>query len=192
MQEDNCALLGWCNSPFHDHEEETPLPELAKLLDTDDPAFGDIARVLVDMSTAGVEPTAESVQIAIKLGRLYHSAGQPTAVPQDAAEGLWHEVVYYMRFGNLIKIGTTGQLYTRVRRLKPDKLLAAEPGSYDLEAKRHREFARFRAEGEHFYPAPPLLQHIRRVQAQYKPRVPKRSAKAGSTPVVAKLGEQLF
>ena len=192
MQEDNCALLGWCNNPFHDHEGNTGLPELAELLDVSDPAFDSITKVLVDMGAAGVKLTAESVQIAIKLGKLYHSASQPAAIPQEAAEGLWHEVVYYMRFGNLIKIGTTGQLYNRMRSLKPDELMAAEPGSYDLEAKRHREFARYRAEGEFFYPAPGLLRHIRSVQTRYKTKATRHARARQQGAPVAELGEHLF
>lgn len=189
MYEDICALLG-CNNPFHDHNPDAGLPELAKILDATDPAFERIATLLVDMQQAGISPTRETVAVAIKLGRLYHSA-EPAALPAEAYESLRHDVVYYMRFGNLIKIGTSGVLQTRVRVLKPDELLAIEPGSYPLETKRHRQFAGFRARGEFFYPAPVLMEHIKKIRTRHHAR--SRRAKApGSGHVVAKLGEHLF
>jgi hypothetical protein len=189
--EDSCALLG-CNNPFHDHAPAAGLPELAKLLDAADPAFERITALLVDMQRAGISPTRETVAVAIKLGRLYHSSAEPVPAPVEVYETLRHDVVYYMRFGNLIKIGTSGVLQTRVRVLKPDELLATEPGSYRLERKRHRQFSRYRAEGEFFYPAPELLEHIRKVKAQQRRPKPRAAAAPGSGQDLAKLGEHLF
>lgn len=191
MLEDSCALLG-CNNPFHDHTPDAGPPELAKLLDTTDPAFERIAALLVDMQRAGISPTRETVAVAIKLGRLYHSSTEPVPVPAEVYETMRHDVVYYMRFGNLIKIGTSGVLQTRVRVLKPDELLATEPGSYRLERKRHRQFARFRAEGEFFYPAPELLAHIRKVKVQRRTPKPRPTAAPVNEQDLAKLGEHLF
>lgn len=169
MEEDNCTLLGWCNVPWHDHEEASEAPPLAALVDTQDPAFELIAGALTEMNEAGVKLTADSVQIAVKLGQHRHRNAAPTpAVPPETAQGLRHDVVYYMRFGNRIKIGTSGVLYTRVQGLKPDEVLAAEPGSYDLEAQRHREFAPYRDHGEYFFPAPALLAHINKVRNRYR------------------------
>lgn len=57
-----------------------------------------------------------------------------------------HEpLVYYVLRGGLIKIGTTTQLRQRLVALKIDELLAVEPGSYDLERRRHAEFAEYHA-----------------------------------------------
>lgn len=50
-------------------------------------------------------------------------------------------VVYYARRGSLIKIGTTVKLRPRLLDLKIEELLAIEPGSYDLEKRRHEQFA---------------------------------------------------
>jgi hypothetical protein len=143
------------------------------------------------MRDAGIEPTPDSVRVAIKLGRLYHSAGKLPVPPASVADGMRSEVVYYMRFGNLIKIGTTGHLLARIRKLRPDELLAVEPGSYPLEKTRHREFARYQAEGEYFYPAPVLMGHIRKVRARHKPRSRRPKTPDGGQ-VLAKLGEHLF
>lgn len=168
MYEDICAQLGKCLNPLHDHGERIGAPGLSSLVDTTDPAFEAIARVLADMNAAGVKLTLASVDVAIRLGRLYQSKREQPAVPQQTAYGLRHEVVYYMRFGHLIKIGTTGLLGNRARELKPDEVLAAEPGSYDLESERHRQFGRFLAEGEYFFPAPALMAHIRKVRVRYR------------------------
>ena len=50
-------------------------------------------------------------------------------------------LVYYARRGDLIKIGTSIKLRQRMVTLKIDELLAVEPGSYNLEAQRHEQFA---------------------------------------------------
>ena len=50
-------------------------------------------------------------------------------------------VVYYIRFGDRIKIGTTGNLTGRLMTLPHDELLATEPGGIELEKQRHRQFA---------------------------------------------------
>ena len=74
-------------------------------------------------------------------------------------------VVYYIRFGDRIKIGTTSRLLARMRDLPKDELLVTEPGGRDLERQRHREFAAFRVTGEWFKAETPLLVHIARLRA---------------------------
>lgn len=49
-------------------------------------------------------------------------------------------VVYYMLFGRTIKIGATTNLRQRIRHLQPDRVLATEPGYFDLERKRQQQF----------------------------------------------------
>lgn len=77
-------------------------------------------------------------------------------------------VVYYMLIGEHIKIGTTGQLETRVSELRPDAVLATEPGSYEIERHRHAQFAHLRVPGlgsrsELFESGEELLEHIDRL-----------------------------
>ena len=69
--------------------------------------------------------------------------------------------VYYLRLNDLIKIGTTGNLKSRLSSYPPGcVLLATEPGSTETEAQRHAQFARYRVRGEWFRPGESLLAHI--------------------------------
>jgi hypothetical protein len=72
-------------------------------------------------------------------------------------------VVYYVRMGELIKIGTTTHLARRMQELyaaEHGALLATEPGGQSLEAERHRQFADERQHRELFNPSDRLLAHI--------------------------------
>lgn len=70
-------------------------------------------------------------------------------------------VVYYIRFGNRVKIGFTTSLRSRVMALPVDEVMAAEPGSYDIEAQRHKQFAADLAAGrEWFNPSGALMAHV--------------------------------
>ncbi len=73
------------------------------------------------------------------------------------AEGL----VYYIRINGQVKIGYTANLKQRSRNYPPgSELLAVEPGSKDLEAQRHRQFARDLARGREFQESATLTEHI--------------------------------
>lgn len=75
-------------------------------------------------------------------------------------------VVYYVRLGDHVKIGTTVNLTLRLRALYLDHdaslLLAVEPGGFELEQIRHEQFdaERVHANRELFNPSPRLLAHI--------------------------------
>jgi hypothetical protein len=75
-------------------------------------------------------------------------------------------VVYYARLGlNHIKIGTSNDLRRRMRELRvvnESNLLAAEPGGYATETKRHTQFKKWRynRRKEDFGEGPDLLKHI--------------------------------
>ena len=73
-------------------------------------------------------------------------------------------LVYYIRFADRIKIGTTSDIRRRMTAIPHDKLLATEPGDRHLEAIRHREFKHLRLTGEWFRAAPELLKHIASLQ----------------------------
>lgn len=87
--------------------------------------------------------------------RLPGVLGIPTIEPG------WY--VYYMRFGDRVKIGVTSNLPVRLEGIPNDELLTAELGSYELEKQRHREFAQHRVNGEWFRLGPELKQHIQSV-----------------------------
>lgn len=82
-----------------------------------------------------------------------------------------NRVVYYALIGRYIKIGTTAVLEKRMGELKTDALLATEPGWFDLEQHRHRQFSHLKARredgrigrSEYFEPGEDLLEHIDRL-----------------------------
>ncbi|WP_216698780.1 GIY-YIG nuclease family protein, partial [Arthrobacter sp. H41] len=76
------------------------------------------------------------------------------------------DVVYYIRFRNRIKIGTTANPRQRLARLWHDEVLAFEKGDRLVEHRRHLEFAAWRLDrSEWFLSAPTLEQHIDRLAA---------------------------
>lgn len=81
-------------------------------------------------------------------------------------------VVYYVRMGNHVKIGTTTNLEKRMQSFyldsDPDALLATEPGDVALERQRHVEFRaeRVYANRELFNPSRRLLAHIESLKAK--------------------------
>lgn len=107
------------------------------------------------------------------------NAGRPAKSDEivrlhSAAERIEHlrkdRVVYYMVIGPYIKIGTTEHLRKRMHDLAADALLATEPGWFDLERCRHRQFAHLRltelhGNSELFRPGDDLLEHIDRIAA---------------------------
>ena len=70
------------------------------------------------------------------------------------------EVVYYLRYRERIKIGTSRNPKQRLAAIWHEELLAVERGGRSLEQARHREFAHLREGGEWFTAAPELLAHI--------------------------------
>jgi hypothetical protein len=59
-------------------------------------------------------------------------------------------IVYFIQFGDRIKIGFTTDLPTRMRTLPHDKILALIPGAMSDERKLHRKFDDIRITGEWF------------------------------------------
>jgi hypothetical protein len=113
----------------------------------------------------------------VEMARLFGNA-EPVKVVQVATKG--PHVVYYA--GNpvtqLVKIGTSHDFRTRLGALRARfpgvKLLAVEPGHFDLEALRHRQFGHLRATGpgvqrEWFHKADDLMVHINEVWKAHGP-----------------------
>jgi hypothetical protein len=73
------------------------------------------------------------------------------------------DVVYYLRFAERIKIGTSSQPRQRLAAISHDEVLAFERGGRDVEQRRHREFADLREGGEWFTAAPRLWAHVQAV-----------------------------
>lgn len=146
---------------------------LMRLFDTTDPAWPSTAAVLREMADAGVEINEAAYEIATKVGAHRHRfamlkpegsrRGRP-AYHQMTLAGVGESIIYYIRRGNLIKIGTTTEPATRFRALMPDEILAFEPGSVAGEYLRHRQFGHLRCRGEYFRSAPEILEHARQLR----------------------------
>ncbi|GAA4195849.1 hypothetical protein GCM10022219_21570 [Microbacterium oryzae] len=69
------------------------------------------------------------------------------------------EVVYYLRYADRIKIGTSAHPRRRLAAIRHEELLAFERGGRALEQARHAEFADVREGGEWFTAVPALVAH---------------------------------
>lgn len=129
------------------------------------------------MELAGVVLDDRAVEIAVLLGQYKHRSAlerspvAPGDVPswqKGQKEGddrpRW---VYYIRRAMLIKIGTTVNLTTRFITLRPNEILAIEPGDERLERQRHKQFADLRHSGEYFHPGPALQEHVLAVRREH-------------------------
>ena len=141
------------------------------LIDMTDPAWPGVVAVLREFTEAGVELDEVTVAAAVKLGRQRGTtAAQRVAdASQNTLATAVGSIVYYIRRGNLIKIGTTTNPRKRFDVLMPDEILAVEPGGYSLETARHSQFdhLRMRPKGEYFRDEPELRQHIKDILAMY-------------------------
>lgn len=80
-----------------------------------------------------------------------------------------HEpIVYYMKMGDLVKIGTSVNIAGRLEALNPERLLAVEMGGYQIEAERHRQFAADRNHGEWFRATSELATHMSCVRTDFE------------------------
>ena len=70
------------------------------------------------------------------------------------------DVVYYIQFRDVIKIGTSRQLDTRLSLLPWEILHAVEPGDRIVERHRHRQFRLDHHLNEWFKPSRALKAHI--------------------------------
>lgn len=70
------------------------------------------------------------------------------------------DVVYYIRFDERVKIGTSRRPRQRLASIRHQELLAFERGGRALEQARHREFASVREGGEWFTYDDGLRTHV--------------------------------
>ncbi len=76
------------------------------------------------------------------------------------------DVVYYLRFRDRIKIGTTANPRQRLSRIWHDELLAFERGDRLVERRRHEQFAQWRRDGSEWFEASTeLTEHVDRLSA---------------------------
>jgi hypothetical protein len=143
---------------------------LIAMLDLDDPALPSIAVLLAEMEHAGVEIDEAAVKLGIQMGRhrwatRANQSDEKTSVVVEACTG---SIVYYVRRGSVLKIGTTKSPKQRFLNLMPDEILAYEPGSFQVERARHRQFSHLRIGGtEHFRIAADLVNWTAEVRGSY-------------------------
>jgi hypothetical protein len=76
------------------------------------------------------------------------------------------DVVYYLRFDDRIKIGTSSNPRSRLSNIVHDELLGFELGGRQLERRRHAQFASHRLDSSEWFAVhDALLRHIRAVTA---------------------------
>lgn len=87
-------------------------------------------------------------------------------LPDGSAATPRVDVVYYIRFRDQIKIGTSANPRSRLASLPHDEVLGFERGDRRLEQRRHAQFTGQRIPGtEWFHVHPELLEHIALVTA---------------------------
>lgn len=69
-------------------------------------------------------------------------------------------LVYFIRFGGLVKIGWTSDLDQRMKEVPNEEILGTVPGTMDDEKRCHIAFAHLRVKGEWFRPEPELMEFI--------------------------------
>ena len=79
------------------------------------------------------------------------------------------DVVYYLRWRDRIKIGTTANPRQRLAAITHEELLAFERGDRALEHDRHDEFAPLRLGGEWFAADDALVAHAARLRGDGDP-----------------------
>ncbi|QYF98466.1 GIY-YIG nuclease family protein [Microbacterium sp. PAMC21962] len=102
----------------------------------------------------------------------FEGTARLTAAEQDETHPIRQgrrpvHVVYYIRFGDRVKIGTTRNPHRRMTELPHDEILAFEPGGIHLEAMRHLQFRESCIRGtEWFHVTPELLAHAAEMRGE--------------------------
>jgi hypothetical protein len=155
-----------------------------------DPVTWPFMSVIREWQRAGIELTEELMAAALKLAHARLEDDRRKAAETLAAReregaaqaalatlkpGTFSDapgaVVYYIRRGKYVKIGTTTNLKQRMRDLMPDEVLAVEPGSYKLESDLHYAFRgiRLSPDREYFELTEELQAHIGAVIEKHGP-----------------------
>lgn len=79
------------------------------------------------------------------------------------------EVVYYLRYRDRVKIGTSAGPRRRLASIRHEELLAFECGGRTLERERHRQFAEIREGGEWFTFTAELREHTATLRGRGEP-----------------------
>lgn len=106
-----------------------------------------------------LHPTPESKEEWLSRAQQAGTEALMQAIVRPNTDG---HIVYYIRWADRIKIGTTSNLQQRLKALYHDEVLATEPGSTGRERERHAQFAHLLVDGqrEWFHDSPELREHI--------------------------------
>ncbi|MGW6872895.1 GIY-YIG nuclease family protein [Streptomyces xanthophaeus] len=155
-----------------------------KYIEPNDPAKLMILGVFREYEVGDIAVNDETAAMAVKLGRVRHQRNLEERAERASREAQGRReaetfrkllddnpdgIVYYVRRGNLLKIGTTAKYDARMRALRPDEVLAVEPGSYALEHQRHNEFdaSRWSRGSEYFHISDELRAHVVELRQQH-------------------------
>lgn len=87
-------------------------------------------------------------------------------VPDSEAPPIRVDVVYYLRFRDQIKIGTSANPRQRLASIRFDELLAFERGDRAVEQRRHAQFAQHRLDHSEWFAAnDALASHVAQLSA---------------------------
>lgn len=97
-------------------------------------------------------------------------AGVEPAPPRSARPpvGRHEPIVYYIRLGDLVKIGTTTDIGRRREQVPCQGIMAVEWAGRELEQRRHREFIASHHWGEWFRLDEPIGAHVVAVRATFE------------------------
>lgn len=115
-----------------------------------------------------VKVMARSIELA-KDAKRAHVVQNAASMPGARRAEAHDPVVYYVKFGDRVKIGTTTNFQARMSNIPHDEVLAVEPGGRELEQLRHKQFAEARSHREWFDLSAELFRHIDRIKANKIP-----------------------
>ncbi|MEK9524028.1 GIY-YIG nuclease family protein [Streptomyces venezuelae] len=140
-------------------------------VDPQDPDRTAILIMVHRFELAGIDIDDRAVEIAAQYMRWERTRREEESARQHAewekrqAETEVRESwVYFIRIGQLVKIGMTTNLANRFSSLRPNEVLVIQPGGLNEETALHKRFAALRAGGEFFHPGPSLQEHIRELR----------------------------
>lgn len=167
-------VMGWQEPEWRGYAL-ADLPEpLGSLVQPDDPDLDFILASLLSLHGAGLDVLdPEVARMAVDGGRRVarecverlkdHPARHANYREERASALEADSLVYYARLGNRVKIGYSTSLLKRLAAIRPEELLATEPGGPLLERQRHAQFADLRVVGEWFRFDGILVDHVERL-----------------------------
>lgn len=159
-------------------DQARELAQLARDI-ADSPASSKIVEFLVHAGSLGLDVGEPGVvRRAISAGTASYeteqqakAAGESYAIFSRVDRDHHSPLVYYMRNGDRVKIGTSTHLSKRINTISPQGVMAVEPGGRKIEKLRHEEYADLRLRGEWFKLSPRLVDHIVELRERFTHRV---------------------